>query len=157
VNTSIDKLLEKYWHGQTTQEEENQINRYFSSDAVAEKHAPFIPLFGFFEIERKVVMNADIDIDSITKPVKSSSLRLLVPRMLAIAASLLILVSIGMHLFKADDTLYKNKYTELQDPDEALAITIEALGFLSNKYESGSQPMTKYMKNFEQTAIVKFN
>ena len=79
------------------------------------------------------------------------------PKLIAIAASLALLLTVSLHLFDNGDTMYKNKYTELEDPEEALEITMEALGFLSKKYEKGTEPMSKHFKNLEKTNVFDLN
>lgn len=155
MNTSINNLIEKYWAGETSLEEERLIKTYFMSGNVSEEHEDMAPLFDFFSIESEITVG-DLDLDlEVTKP--KPKVRRLFPRLLTIAASMAILISASMLLFNNNSTIYKNKYTELQDPEEALEITMEALGFLSNKYEQGSEPMTKYMKNLEKTVVFEFN
>lgn len=156
MNINIDNILEKYWKGETSLEEEHQLRNYFKSDSIEDRHQQYKALFGFFSQEQQLKIKDD-EISIGRSMVRTTKVRSLMIRMTAIAASVVILLGIGMQIFDQNDTMYKNKYTELQDPDEALAITMDALGFLSNKYESGSQPMTKYMKNFEKTEIVKMN
>lgn len=41
----IDKIIEKYWAGDSTLEEETTIQRYLSSDEVQEQHLDLVPLF----------------------------------------------------------------------------------------------------------------
>jgi len=157
VNTSIDKILKNYWDGNSTTEEEKLLREYFRSNTVSEEHESLIPLFKFYDQEKELSIGDRIHTDFARPEPKVRRMKFIIPQLMAIAASMLILVAVGLNFLNVNDTMYKNKYTELEDPDEALAITMEALGFLSNKYESGSQPMTKYMKNFEKTSIIKLN
>ncbi|MEI6554854.1 MAG: hypothetical protein WCL70_04645 [Paludibacter sp.] len=51
----INELLEKYFHGETTLAEENELKQYFRSENVSEKHALYQPLFAAFDEELKVL------------------------------------------------------------------------------------------------------
>jgi len=44
----ISKLLERYFEGETTLEEEKQLRQYFVEGPVAEQHQPYQDLFCFF-------------------------------------------------------------------------------------------------------------
>jgi hypothetical protein len=76
---------------------------------------------------------------------------------MGVAASLLLLLTVTYQQFSMDDTHYNNKYTEVENPDEALEIAIEALGFLSNKYKKGTEPMSKNLKNLEKADVFSFD
>lgn len=51
----IDKILEKYFEGETSLEEEKQLRSYFRRADVAERHEMYKPIFYFFSEERKEV------------------------------------------------------------------------------------------------------
>lgn len=51
---NIDKLLEKYFSGKSTIEEENVLKEYFSSDRIRPYLLTYKPLFMVFELEAKV-------------------------------------------------------------------------------------------------------
>lgn len=50
----IDELLERYWEGETSLEEERALKRYFESADIAERHLPVAPLFSALSLEQKV-------------------------------------------------------------------------------------------------------
>ena len=50
---NIDELLEKYFEGQTSSEEEAVIRRFFVSDDIPENLAIYKPLFAYFDEEIK--------------------------------------------------------------------------------------------------------
>lgn len=49
----IDKLLEKYFEGNTSLEEESMLRNYFRQSDIDESHRVYAPLFNFFSSERK--------------------------------------------------------------------------------------------------------
>ena len=156
MNIHIEQLLNKYWDGTTSLEEETKLKMYFNSDQVVPEHAEIKALFQFIGEEQKITMDQELDF-SLIKENKTAKSRYLWPRIMAVAASIAVLITVSLFLFDTGSTTYKYKYTELQDPDEAFAITMEALGFLSAKYEKGSEPIHKHFKNLEKTAVFNFN
>ena len=52
---SIEELLNKYFEGETSSEEERQLRAFFSSGDVPQQLASYIPLFAYFdeEIEKR--------------------------------------------------------------------------------------------------------
>ena len=45
---NIDHVLDKYWAGESSIEDENILKEYFSKDDIQENHQPFKELFVFF-------------------------------------------------------------------------------------------------------------
>lgn len=152
MKTEVNSLINKYWEGQTSLSEETQIREYLLSDKVADEHKELIPLFSYFQEASEITMDFDLDL-SFTQEVRKPKVRFLMPKIIGIAASLLLLLTVGYQQFNMDDASYNNKYTEVQDPDEALEIAIEALGFLSNKYEKGTTSVAKGFKNIEKADV----
>ena len=62
MRPDIDNLLEKYWEGETSVEDEKVLKQYFKSSDVEEEHAAFKDLFVFFE-----------NVSQITYPIESQS------------------------------------------------------------------------------------
>ncbi len=52
----IKILIEKYFEGETTLEEEAQLSAYFNSDRVGDDLKTYQPLFAFFKIEKQIVL-----------------------------------------------------------------------------------------------------
>jgi hypothetical protein len=54
----IKILIEKYFEGETSLEEEAQLSTYFNSDSVREDLKTYQPLFTFFKMEKQIVLPA---------------------------------------------------------------------------------------------------
>jgi hypothetical protein len=54
--TQISELLEKYWEGETTLDEERRLKEYFASGPVAAEHCAFAPLFAALRDEKALQM-----------------------------------------------------------------------------------------------------
>jgi len=50
----IDKMLNKYFEGLSSLEEERQLKKYFASTEIAEEHRPYKALFNYFEQAQNV-------------------------------------------------------------------------------------------------------
>ncbi len=156
MNTAIDQIINKYWEGTSTREEEILLRTYLKSSQVAEEHKPLKDLFSLYAREAEVTYPGELDLSFAESP---SRVVRLWPRIVTIAASFAILFAVlfGLNTNKnISDTQYKGKYTELQDADEAYAITMEALAFLGNNYEKGTAPVSKNIGKFERTAVFDF-
>ncbi|MBP1678017.1 MAG: hypothetical protein H6Q20_2576 [Bacteroidetes bacterium] len=54
----INELLQKYFNGETSLQEEEQLKLYFKSENISTEHEPYKVLFGVFESESKVTYPA---------------------------------------------------------------------------------------------------
>ncbi len=154
MRPTIDQLIQKYWDGESTLAEEKQLKDYFNSGAVDDAHMSLAPMFRYYRSESEITTDfvPDLSFTQESKP----KVRYLIPKIMGIAASLLLLLTVTYQQLDMDDTSYNNKYTEVENPDEALAIAIEALGFLGTKYKKGTTPMSKGLKNLEKTDVFNF-
>ncbi|HFB99837.1 MAG TPA: pyruvate ferredoxin oxidoreductase, partial [Phaeodactylibacter sp.] len=58
---NISQLLEKYWEGETSLQEENTLKQYFNQENVAQELQEYQPLFQFFKEEQDLVMSDDFE------------------------------------------------------------------------------------------------
>jgi len=155
MQPTIDHLIQKYWDGESSLEEERQLKDYFNSGSVDDAHKALSPMFRYYESESKLTTDfvPDLSFTTESKP----KVRYLIPKIMAVAASLLLLLTVTYNQLDVSDTSYNNKYTEVENPDEALAIAVEALGFLGTKYKKGTTPVSKGLKNLEKTDVFNFS
>lgn len=52
----IETLLNKYFEGETTCEEERRLRRFFAEGLVPEHLEVYRPMFAFFEAEQEVLL-----------------------------------------------------------------------------------------------------
>ena len=150
---SIDKIIEKYFDGESSIQEENHLKVYLQSDKVKDDHKFLIPIFQNFENEKKLSIPFEPDLSFIHN--KKPKVRFLWPKVISVAASVILLIAVAFNWFAVnDDTVYRNKYTQVENPEEALSITLNALGFLSNKLEKGTKSMS-HIKKYEKTDVFK--
>lgn len=140
----IENILEKYFQGETTIAEENQLKEYFSSSNVAQHLRQYQPVFGYFSQVKEQKSMQKI-------PLKAKKRNI---EWLSIAASAVFLLGIGTYLYMSK----KNEasitaQTELgtyDDPQKALAETQKALALLSTKVNVGIESV-QYIKEYEQS------
>ncbi len=155
--TPMDMLVEKYLDAETTLDEEAQLKEYLNSNQVADQHRDLIPMFQAFNIELDSSFTGDLtELDRLqTQWSQKPKVRYMFPKVIGVAASLALLMMVAFNFLQEDTSSYKGKYTELQDPEEALALTKDALAFLGKKYDKGTASM-KYIKELEKTNVFNF-
>jgi hypothetical protein len=137
----MEALLEKYFEGETSIAEENELKNYFSSSNVAPHFEQYKPLFGYFTEAKKE--NFEKEVPLISKKQKVA--------WLSMAASIAVLVGVGTYTyFNADTVKENNELGTYEDPKEALEATQKALAMLSNNVNVGVEGI-EYIKVYEVT------
>lgn len=140
----IEILLEKYFEGETTIAEENQLKDYFSSD-VAQHLEQYKPLFGYFS-QAKQQKSAHIN--------PSQSKKRYVA-WLSIAASVVVLLGVGTFTYFNYNQTSQDLGT-YDNPEEAFRQTQKALSLLSNNVNVGIESV-QYIQEYENAKDKVFN
>lgn len=161
--SEIDKLLEEYWNGETTLEEEQRLSAYFHSHEVHPDHTAYASMFGFFKLEKENgACSLDIDSIEFESPDKRRGFGYfnMSPWTMGIAASFLILLTyfFGFDVSeRVQDIQYTNTvkvYDEDAEMQEAYEITKEALALLSGKLKSGQKRVSKNLNEFDKVNLL---
>lgn len=137
----MEALLEKYFEGETSIVEENELKNYFSSPDVAPHLEQYKPLFGYFAEAKKE--NFDKDVPLISKKKKAT--------WLSIAASIAVLIGAGTYVyFNTNEVKENNELGTYENPKEALEATQKALAMLSSNVNAGVEGM-QYIQVYEVT------
>ncbi|MGO4772278.1 hypothetical protein ACEN2I_11490 [Flavobacterium sp. W22_SRS_FK3] len=140
----IEDILEKYFQGETSIAEENQLREYFSSSNVAQHLQQYKPMFGYFSQVKEQKLTQEI-------PLKTNKRNV---AWLSIAASAVVLLGIGTYFYMSEkNTTQVVSQSELgtyDDPEEALAATQKALALLSSNVNVGIGSV-QYIKEYEQS------
>lgn len=140
----IEDILEKYFQGETTISEENQLKEYFSSPNVAQHLEQYKPMFGYFSQVKQQRSTQNI-------PLKTKKRNV---AWLSIAASVVVLLSIGTYFYVSEKNttpvVAQSELGTYDDPEEALAATQKALALLSNNVNVGIESV-QYIKEYEQS------
>ncbi len=140
----IDILLEKYFEGETTIAEENQLKDYFSSSDVAQHLEQYKPLFGFFSKAKEQKSQQEIPLQSKKRNVA----------WLSIAASVVILLGVGTFNY-VNNTTPSEDLGSYDDPEVAFRETQKALALLSNNVNVGVESV-QYIQEYEKSKNLIF-
>ncbi|BDD11853.1 hypothetical protein FUAX_42850 (plasmid) [Fulvitalea axinellae] len=140
----IKTLLEKYWDGETSLEEEKELKQYFNSPNVAEGLKRYAPLFAFYKEERKREPRKDL--------ASSLGLRARIIPMphfgrVAVALTLLGVLAYGLWTNPLkDETPAMAKHVVIDDPEQAYAELRKALAMTAsylNETEKVTSPISE--------------
>ncbi len=144
----IRELLDKYWKGETSLEEERELSSYFVSSQVTDEFAPFIPLFAFFEEARHIRMESSI----VQPPVEDIKGKIVNIRwLISIAASIAIFLAvffINNKISTEQTTQYAFEDT-YDTPEEAYAEVKKALLYVSIKMNKGVTTAAESLEKME--------
>lgn len=145
----MNELLEKYWEGTTTIEEEQRLKRYFASGNIDAAHEIYKPIFSAFALEKEVGVSfnafANLPTGGVQEQAKTPVLnREHHPRWksLALAASFVAAVALGAAY--QEYSMPKKDLGTYKTPEEAYEATLGALQFMGTKINDNKanlQPM----------------
>lgn len=157
MNT-IDRLLEKYWEGETTLVDEAELHDYFSGGDIAPSHKAYQPLFEYQISERE----RQLDFDPFAKleesdpkviPLKSSGIRQL--RKWSVAASIAVICMLGIGYLSQPAEPNLGTY---EDPQLAYNEAKQTLLMVSQKFQSGKKQVQPIQQLHTRTdKIFKLN
>lgn len=125
----IENLINKYFEGETSIAEENELKVYFSSTDVAQHLKQYQPIFGYFSQAKEQQFTQVI-------PLKTKKRNVVM--WLSIAASVVVLLGVGtlMYLDSNDSSQFVSCNSE-DDPEKVLRETQKALTLVSEKLNTG--------------------
>ena len=136
----IDELIDRYFEGETSVEEEREIRAFFSGDTIPPHLAPYKPLFGYFDAE----INR---LEGKTKEQPAAGMKqtpLLSRRMWytvsGIAASLLLMLGAAFWSYRTDPCPCRGNYALVDgrcytDIQQVRTLALEALQEVSSPTE----------------------
>jgi hypothetical protein len=137
----MEALLEKYFDGETSIAEENELKGYFSSSDVPTHLEQYGPLFGYFAEAKEQKLIKSVSFVSKKRKVL----------WLSIAASIAVLIGVGTYTFFNANTEKESKELgTYDDPKEAFEATQKALAMLSNHVNVGVQGV-QYLQVYQVT------
>ena len=140
----IEDILEKYFQGETTIAEENQLKEYFSSPNVAQHLEQYKPMFGYFSQVKQQKTTQEIPLQTKKRNVA----------WLSIAASVVVLLGIGTFYYVSQENstpvVAQSELGTYDNPEEALAATQKALALISNNVNVGIESV-HYIQEYEQS------
>jgi len=169
--TIIDKLLEKYWAGETSLDEETQLREYFSGAEIAEHHQPFVEVFVYQNKMTTATLPDDFE-DQLLASIEARETKTLVKsippyrKLLAVAAAILFLIAVGIFSLKkpapsnnlADipHLIINGKVYHPATKEEAYQLTKQALLLVSSKMTKEPKASIKSLKNIENVSPTRW-
>jgi len=157
-NTEIDysRLLDKYWDGETSEDEEFVLKGYFRSSIIQEEHKAFTDLFEYFDHQKNITFTARQNESTDSKPkVKYFNLRRIIYSVAAASLLLFAAVTVMKDINPDPNEQQTAMVNEIEDPEEALRVTKEALALVSKKFRASQQTVRENMGSLEKAAIFK--
>lgn len=135
---NIEELIERYFEGETSAEEEKQLRSFFAAGHVPEHLSAYIPLFAYFDEEIRNKEEAEAEKnekipDSIPLVGKEKNVRrTLLYVVSGVAASLLFLLALHPFVSSADPCFCSDNYVVINgrcytDLHKVRALALEAL------------------------------
>ena len=144
----IELLIEKYFEGETSINEENQLKDYFSSPDVAQHLDHLKPMFGYFSASKQ--QHFDPIVPLLPKSRTKRKLALL-----SVAASVVVLFGAGITYFNYEDTAKVEDLGTYDNPEIAFRETQKALALLSSNVNTGVKSV-QYIQNYEDSKNLIF-
>jgi hypothetical protein len=162
-NEQIKILLEKYFAGETTLEEEIALGSYFNGDTIADEFKQYQPLFQFFKKEKEIMLSKSKTYAILDIP-KSKPIMTVVRGggMWWRAAAAILILGVGSFflidkLYKpTSKTLVENSrvtiYDENDDPEKAFAEVQAALKKVSKKMKKGNDEAMQGLRKAQKAS-----
>ena len=137
----IEQLLEKYFDGETSITEENELKNYFSSSDVAQHLEHYKPMFGYFSTAKEQHFEQHIPLTAKKHKVA----------WISVAASVVVLLGAGTFAYFNYDTTSKSQDLGTYDnPEIAFRETQKALSMLSDNVNVGVESV-QYIRKYQDT------
>lgn len=161
---NISGLLDKYWEGVTTFEEEKELQDYFNSGNVAEHLKSFQPYFGFFQQEKEVQFSEEATgqlVAQLQEKATSDKGRILslLPHLWKFAAAVILLIGLSVMVpqwagygHQKAIVLQDDSY---EDPEKAYEEVKAALMLVSNKMKKGTSVADKNLGKLKKASIFR--
>jgi len=156
----IRKMLDRFYQGQTTLEEEKILEEYFSSTTVPEEFIPDKDLFqSFKEGDNAVVVPTDLNqkiiasIDQVERKVIRTR-RISLFSLSGLAAGLIIMIAVYLFYIRTDrpSLLASNQMVDTyEDPMDAYEEAKRTLAYVSAKLNSGTSEL-EHVRKVSKTA-----
>ncbi|MFZ1751210.1 MAG: hypothetical protein WAU01_13495 [Saprospiraceae bacterium] len=151
----IDTLLDKYWEGESTIEEEHVLKIYFNGHDVHMDHLAFTDLFKYFDHQSSITYTKSGEIE----PTRTKVMHIQVKKWIYSAAAVLVLVlgaTVVMQNITQDNSAVETSMVqEIEDPEEALRVTKEALALVSRKFRKSQNSVKENLGALEKVSIFK--
>jgi len=133
----IHELLQRYFDGATSLDEERRLQRYFSGGDISDSLKVYLPMFTFFTEERAVEP---------PKPKAVTRIRLSLSILTGIAASIAILFLVGVPKMQSDNYVYFVDGQRIYDKAAAIESAEDKLQLLTASMQKAQNSMAAFGK-----------
>ena len=138
----IENLIDKYFEGETSIVEENELKVYFSSTDVAQHLKQYQTIFGYFSQAKEQQFTQEI-------PLQTKKRNVVL--WLSIAASVVVMLGVGTMMYFNNDKEEQFVACSPEDnPELALQQTEKALALVSEHLNTGIESVS-YINEYEQS------
>ncbi len=150
MQKEISELIEKYFEGKTSIEEEKKLKNFFAHENVPAELAKYKGYFSVMEREKERKMK-DIGFEppASGKHLLNSSTF----RRWSIAAVIILLVGLGLFF---DDKRNQNRKQEVKEAYKKTELALQYAGFWMNKGVSGARELKYFHRGLEKTAMLDY-
>lgn len=155
----IEDLLDQYFEGATSLEEEKQLKHFFTYEEVPEHLQSLQPLFVHLQLSSEDALGADFDqslLEQLEGRQEAKIRRLSVKTWLSRAAAIILIAGAGWWYFTPTTPpttttggIDWSKY-EVQDPEEAFKLTQMALLKASTELNKGANTAAREVSNLRE-------
>jgi len=138
----IENLIDKYFEGETSIAEENELKVYFSSSDVAQHLKQYQPIYVYFSQAKE---------QQFTQEIPQQTKKQNVVMWLSIAASVIVMLSVGTFMyFETNKTEQFVACNSEDSPELALEQTQKALALVSEHLNTGIESVS-YINEYENS------
>ena len=137
----IERILEKYFEGETSIMEEKELKDYFASSNVAQHLEHYKPMFGYFSQGKQEQYKAVIPLQTTKRKIAS---------WISIAATVTVLLGVGTFTFMNYNATKSQDLGTYNDPEVAFRETQKALALISKHVNTGIESVG-YINEYEQS------
>lgn len=143
----IEQLVQKYFQGETTLTEENELKKYFSGNDVAQHLEPYRSVFVYFTNAQK---------EQFTQPVVLHNKKPNYFMWLSVAATVVVMLGIGtfMYIENQKETQFVG-CTAQDNPELVMRETQKALNLVSKHINTGIESVV-YINEYENSKSLIF-
>ena len=143
----VKDLLQLYFEGETSLDDEKRLEAYFQSDNVADEVKEYAEFFGGISELTAVAGESTIEEDVMdfileNEHQEKTKYRSMWRIVTGIAASIIIILG-GVLMYEQQQKPFKDTF---DDPDKAYAYTEKTLEFVSSKYNKGLAELSNFGK-----------
>lgn len=156
----IEALLQRYFEAETDVQEERQLKAYFQSGDIDPAFEVYRDLFTLTNTNQTIEISDDFEKRLMSKIQQAPVIRIGVRKVMAIAASLALVVAAGWWAINQQNTTDSAQLVmedTYDDPEEAYRQVTAALALMSSTMDKGQQMTIQSVAPAQQLGVIQMN